>query len=221
MIEKRTFIDLFYDPSPALNVKFFNTPDEKPQSILVKNLLGPLIDNKRKKYVESICRDPRLNEFSKFYCSHDGLEFCKPVYPDNCSKVPLLTLIPSRYISDFTKQYTKGGKWAWTIDLNKSKSLYRDRDTWVIFARVAEGPSCLSVFLTGENAGCIYLVAPQPAFNILKPIAKTFNLFLDRVAKDPAAFLRLVRSYVRIRGADGQHYGFAPVEYIGNSNVKV
>ncbi|WP_426671105.1 hypothetical protein ACPPVU_07695 [Mucilaginibacter sp. McL0603] len=218
MVEKRTFLDFFNDPSPALNVKFSNVAEEESREVLVKNILGSPIDKKGKKYIESICKDVRLNDFFEFYTTHDGFEFCKPVYPDNYLKTPLFKLISSLNISNFNKQYIKGGKWAWSIDLNKSKTLYRGNDTWVAFAEIGQGPACLTIFLTGENAGCIYLVAPQPAFNILKPIAKTFNLFLDRVAKDPAAFLRLVRSYVVMQGTDGQNYGLIPVEYLSNSN---
>lgn len=220
MAEQRTFIDLFYDPSPALNVKFHNAPDEEPGKISVKNSIGSSAGWFGKKYLRSISKDPRLTEFFEFYSAHDGLELCKPFYPDNCLKNPLLQLIPARQIPGFTKQYTGNGKWAWIIDHNKSKSIYRGDDNWIAFARVDKGPSCLTIFLTGENAGSIYLAHPQPAFNILKPIAKTFNIFLDRVAKDPAAFLRLIRSYVTMKGSDGQNYGFIPVEYLSNSDMK-
>ena len=219
MVEKRSFFDFFNDPAPALNVKFSNTPDEKPRKVLVKNRLGSSIDKKGYKYIESICKDDRLNGFLEFYIAHDGLEFCTPVYPDNLHKTPLFKLIPSVNVSNFNKQYIKGGKWAWAIDLNKSKTLYRGSENWIAFAEIDRGPTCLTIFLTGENAGCVYLVTPQPAFNILKPIAKTFDLLLDRIAKDPAAFLRLVRSYVTMQGDDGQNYGFVPVEYLINSNA--
>jgi hypothetical protein len=220
MAEQRTFIDLFHDPSPALNVKFNSASDEEPIKILVKNSIGSSSGWFGKRYLRSISKGPGLNEFFEFYSSHNGVELCKPVYPDNCLKTPLLTLIPAQYISAFTKQYVKNGEWAWIIDHNKSKSIYRGNDTWIAFARVGKGPSCLTIFLDGENAGSIYLAAPQPAFNILKPIAKTFNIFLERMAKDPAAFLRLLRSYISIKDIDGQNYGYVPVEYLSNSNME-
>jgi hypothetical protein len=218
--KKRNFLDLFNDPSPALDVKFSNTAEEKARRVLIKHKLGAPIDKKGKKFIESICKDTRLNDFVEFYNVNDGCELCTPVYPDNYIKTPLLKLIPSSNIANFNKQYIKGGKWAWTIDLNKSKTLYRGNDSWVAFAEIDRGPSCLSIFLTGENTGCIYLITPQPSFNILKPIAKTFNLFLDRIVKDPAAFLRLVRSYAVMQGADSQNYGLIPVEYLKNSNTQ-
>lgn len=220
MPEKRTFPDLFNDPSPALCVKFSNTPDEEPTKILVKNSLGSSVGWFGKKYLRSISKDPRLNEFFEFYSSHNGLKFCSPVYPNSCSKTPLLQLIPARHISGFTKQYAGNGEWAWIIDNNKSKSIYRGSDSWIAFARVDKGPSCITIFLTGENAGSIYLVTPEPSFNILKPIAKTFNIFLDKMANDPAAFLRLIRAYVTMKGTDGQRYGFVPIEYLGNPDTK-
>lgn len=186
----------------------------------MKNSLGSSIGWFGKRYLRSICSDPRLNEFFEFYSSHNGLELCKPVYPNNCLKTPLLTLVPALHISAFTKQYIKNGKWAWIIDLNKSKSIYRGNDAWVAFARVDNGPSCLTIFLEGENAGSIYFAHPEPPFNILRPIAKTFNVFLQRVAKDPAAFLRLVRSYVTMKGFGGHNYGHVPAEYLSDSNIK-
>ncbi len=220
MAVTKTFLDLFNDPSPALTVKFSNTPDEKPTKILVKNSLGSSIGWFGKRYFRTLPQDARLYEFFEFYNAHNGLELCEPVHPDNCQKTPLLQLIPAQHIRDFTKQYTGNGKWAWIIDLNKSKSIYRGGDTWIAFAIVNKGPSCLTIFLTGENAGSVYLAAPEPSFDILKPIAKTFDIFLDRVAKDPAAFLRLIRAYVTMKGADGQHYGFIPVEYSDNADTK-
>ena len=220
MTEKRSFIDLFQDPSPALNVKFSSTSNEEPKQILVKNSIGSSAGWFGKRYLRSICKDPRLSDFFEFFSAHNGLELCRPVYPNNCSKTPLLTLVPAQYISAFTKQYIKNGEWAWIIDHNKSKSIYRGNDAWVAFAKVDSGPSCLTIFLDGENAGSIYLAHPQPPFNILKPIAKSFNIFLERVANDPASFFKLVRSYVSMKGVDGQNYGHVPVEYLGNSNIK-
>jgi hypothetical protein len=217
MTGKRYFLDLFNDPSPALNVKFSIKSDEKPRRVLVKHRLGSAIEKKGKKYLESIYKDDRLKYFFEFYNVHDGFELCTPFYPDNYLRRPLLRFIPASDISDFNKQYLKGGQWAWTIDLNKSKALYRNNEAWVAFAEIGQGPSCLSVFLSGENAGSIYLIAPQPAFNILKPIAKDFNFFLDRIVNDPAAFLRLTRSYVSMNNADGQNYGFLATEYLINS----
>lgn len=218
MVEKRSFLDLFTDPSPALNVKFSNTPEEKANKVLVSNKLGGLIDSKGRNYIKSVCTDVRLNDFVEFYTNYDGCELCTPIFPDDFIQIPSLKLISSSDIEIFNKQYIKNGEWAWTIDLNKSKTLYRGNDKWIIFAKINQGPSCLSVFLSGENAGAIYLITPQPKFNILKPIAKNFNLFLNRVAKDPAAFFRLVRSYVTMQGVGGQNLGFVAVNYLSNSN---
>jgi hypothetical protein len=42
-----------------------------------------------------------------------------------------------------------------------------------------------------ENAGYVYLIMPQLSFNILKPIAKGFDLFIDRFVKDPLGFFKI------------------------------
>jgi len=70
--------------------------------------------------------------------------------------------------------------------------------------------------LDGESAGNVFLLNPEPRFNTLKPIAKSFTSFLDRVAKDPAAFFKLIRAYVTLVGSDKQNYGFVPIDYIDN-----
>jgi hypothetical protein len=67
--------------------------------------------------------------------------------------------------------------------------------------------------LDGDHAGGVFFATPQPWFNILRPIAKGFNALLDRIAQDPAAFLRLTRATVVLQGADGDNYGLVPGEY--------
>jgi hypothetical protein len=216
-IKEKSFLDLFTDPSPALMVNFSRSAEERSRKILVRNKLGDVCDKKGRQYLESICKDSRLSDFLEFYLVHDGFEFCTPILATISSVVPLLKVIPSKDLSKFTDQYLNKGRWAWTIDLNKSKGLYRGNNKWISFAQIGNGPSCLATFLDGENAGCVYLVAPQPHFNILKPIAKSFNHFLERIAKDPAAFLRLTRSYISIRKTDGNNYGHVPMEYLSDS----
>ena len=218
MSKKRSFLDLFTDVSPALDIKFSNTSNENTRRVFVKNKLGLTIDKQGKKYIESICTDERLKDFVEFYNDNDGCELCIPIDADDIIKTPRVKFIPSSRVNTFNNQYIKGGKWAWTIDLNKSKTLYRGNDSWIAFAEIDSGPCCLSVFLSGENAGAIYLIAPQPAFNILKPIAQNFTQLLDRIVKDPAAFFRLIRSYVTVKRIDGQNYGFVTTDYLSNSN---
>jgi hypothetical protein len=213
-IEKKSFLDLFTDPSPALYAKFSTQSEEPPTKILLRNKLGTNIDKKGKRYLEDLCKDPRLSEFLDFYTTNDGFEFCTPFSPANVYEKPGIRLISSLNLAKFNSQYLKGGEWAWTIDLNKSKEFYRGDCSWIAFAEIDGGPACLTIFLHGENAGCVYYVTPQPHFNILKPIAKSFNLLLERIAKDPAAFLRLVRSYVSLRKPDGYNYGYVPIEYL-------
>ncbi|MEX2514005.1 MAG: hypothetical protein WD398_13955 [Cyclobacteriaceae bacterium] len=89
----------------------------------------------------------------------------------------------------FTSQYLPNRKWAWTIDLIKTKALYRSEYKGLAFAEVNGGPACFTIFLDGENAGKIYLLNPQPHFNILKPIAKTYTDLMNRIAKTLKPFL--------------------------------
>ena len=43
------------------------------------------------------------------------------------------------------------------------------------------------MFLDGDDGGSVFVVTPQPWFNILRPIAKGFHALLSRIAQDPAA----------------------------------
>jgi hypothetical protein len=211
---KRTFREFLADPSPALQVKFSPKSEEEPIMIHVKNKVGVALEGKGKEYLRKLCQDSRLHSFFAFYSVCDGLDLCAPYSPSNCEPTPLLRLIPSSKVEQFNRQYIGKGQWAWTIDLNKSKALYRGESSWIAFAGIGSGPSCLTIFLDGEHAGCVYLVAPQPSFNILKPIAKSFDLLLDKIVKDPAAFFRLAGSFVTMKKSDGQNYGFKTVGYI-------
>lgn len=89
-------------------------------------------------------------------------------------------------------------------------------DPWITFAEIDSAPACLTLFLDGDRAGNVFYLTPQPPFNILRPVAVSFNALIDRIAKDLPAFLRLVRATVTIRGADGENYGFRPVEYVAD-----
>ena len=216
-VGKKSFLDLFIDPSPALMVSFSRSAEELSKKILVRHKLNGPCDKKGRHYLETICKDPQLSDFLGFYLIHDGFEFCIPSLPNASNQSSLLKMIPSNDLPKFSDQYMKKGRWAWTIDLNKTRQLYRGENKWISFAQIDHGPSCLAIFLDGENAGCVYLVAPQPHFNILKPVAKSFNLFLQRIAKEPAAFLRLTKAYVSIRKTDGYDYGHVPMEYLSDS----
>lgn len=179
----------------------------------VQNKLFTGGKRKGKEYIASICTNPKLKEFAGFYLDHDGFELAIPLAPKNCLRRPLLTQLSAAEIKDTTKRYLPGGRWAWTMDLNKSKALYRVSEPWIVFAQIEEGPKCLTTFLGGENAGNIYLSEPQPHFDILKPIARGYQALQDRIAKDPAAFLRLVQATVSFR-IDGMNFGHVPINYV-------
>jgi hypothetical protein len=212
--KKRNFYDLFKTDKPVLNVKFNTNSDELPTEIVVENKLKKETDIEGLKNLEKKCSDSRLKDFLDFYSEYNGFSLGTALLPTNSLKKPLLQQLPLSDLIKFTELYLPNGKWAWTIDLNKTKELYRGEQKWIAFAKVDEGPACLTIFLDGENAGSIFLLNPQPHFNILKPIAKSYNLLLERIAKDPAAFFKLIRAYVIIVEKDKQNYGYVPIEYI-------
>jgi hypothetical protein len=213
---KRTFLDLFSTTRPLLKVKFNVSSDAEPTEVQIENKLEKNVDKKGVGKLSEICTDSRLNDFVAFYSKFNGFTLGTSIQPNNAVKKPLLKQFPVTDLTKFTEQYLPNGKLAWTIDYNKTKNLYRSEHKWLAFAEVDGGPSCLTIFLDGENAGNVFLANPEPRFNTLKPIAKTFTAFLDRIAKDPAAFFKLTRAYVTLVGKDKQNYGHVPVEYIDN-----
>lgn len=212
---KRTFFDFFEDKTPVLSVKFA-VQEEASQQVKIQNQLFKQSNFKELEHLKSICSDVRLQSFLSFYTAYDGFEIGNYKVALGAQNPPLLVQYPAAKLKEFTARYLPGGKLAWTIDLNKSAALYRGADQWLAFAEVGGGPACLTIFLTGGNAGSIYLLCPQPRFNILKPIAKDYQSLLDRIAKDPAAFLKLTRAFVTITGKDRENYGYVPVEYLPN-----
>lgn len=211
---KRIFYDLFKTDRPVLNVKFSVNSDETPTEVYIENSLGKKTDTNDLIELARICKGERLKDFVDFYSNYDGFNLATPTITKNAVSKTLLRQLPASDILKFTNQYLPGGQWAWTIDLNKTKAIYRAESKWLAFAEVDGGPACLTIFLDGENSGNIFLLNPQPHFNILKPIAKTYTDLLNRIAKDPAAFFKMTRAYVTIVGKDKQNYGHVPVEYI-------
>lgn len=214
------FLRLFSDPAPALRIKF-SPSDEHAKTVRVRHSLGPLPDAASCKYLEALLPNQNLSEFCEFYQQHDGAELCT-TFDARCGRDrPLLQFKPANSIAAFTNRYAPTGDRGWIIDLNKTKALYRSPAPWIVFAEIDGGPMCLTTFLNGENAGFIFFAAPQPQFNILRPIAKGFEPLLHRIASDVPAFLRLIRATVCLRGDVGQNYGFSPVEYLANAENEV
>jgi hypothetical protein len=211
---RKAFLDRVLDPSPALRVKYWPESDEMPRTVEVAHRLGSVPVGEGRDYLNSLRGHAALAEFVEFYENHDGLQFCR-TFDSRFDEVrPLLEFKPAESLAGFTNRYNSGGNLAWTIDLNRSKSLYRGSASWLAFAEIGSGPACLTIFRDGEHAGKVFYVTPQPPFNILRPIAQGFDALLGRIAVDAAAFLRLVRATVSLRGPDGFNYGYVPVEYL-------
>jgi hypothetical protein len=213
MAVPNALLDRAADPSPSLRVKFSPESDEKPQTINVEHLLGAPPTGAGRHFLNTLVEYPALGELLDFYKKYNGMQFCRTFNSRYDEVRPLLELKPAESVASFTGRYSPGGDLAWTMDLNKSKSLYRGSARWLGFAEIDSGPACLTIFLDGDHAGSVFFSTPQPWFNILRPIAKGFNALLDRIAGDVAAFLRLVRATVTLLGADGDNYGLVPIEY--------
>lgn len=207
----KSFLDRAADPSPSLQVKFWSDPEEKPLAVQVEHRLGKRPSKAGRDYLKSLAEHRSLREFIGFYKKHNGFQFCRTFDSGFDEVRPLLEFKPAESIASFTDRYSPNGDLAWTMDLNKSKNLYRGSARWLAFAQIDSGT--LTIFLDGDHAGCVFFVTPQPWFNILRPIAKGFNALLDRIANDIPAFLRLVRATVTLRGIDGYNYGMTAVEY--------
>jgi hypothetical protein len=212
-------LERFRDASPALRVKFWNTPEEEPISVRVSHSLGRKPGAASRANLKSLAEYAGARELRDFYSKHDGLKLCITHDARYGEERPLIELMPAAAIPHFTNRYQPGGDLAWTIDLNKSRCIYRGSDSWIAFSEIDSGPCCLTLLLDGQKAGSVFYLAPQPRFNILRPIAASFDALLSRIAQDPAAFLRLVRARVAIRGADGENYGFQPIAYVADQRV--
>lgn len=207
-------LNRFGDGHPAIAARFFgDETDETPTIVSVEHRLGMTPKKAGNNFLADITKHKEMREFVTFYEEHNGFQLCRTLDSRYGEIRPMLEFKPAEEIREFTGRYLPGSELAWTIDLNKTSRLYRNTDSWIAFAEVDSGPACLTTFLEGENAGAIYYVTPQPEFNILRPIAPGFYTLLKRIADDIAAFLRLVRATVTLKGMDGQNYGLRPIEY--------
>jgi hypothetical protein len=207
------FLRVFSDPAPALCIKF-REEDAVSKTVQVQHRVGSVAGAAGQGFLDSLQAHPAMGALREFYQAHDGLELCRTFNALRRGDRPMLEFKPADGITAFTARYIPGGDLSWIMDLNKSRAIYRGADSWIAFAEVDTGPCCLTTFVDGPNAGCVYFAAPQPGFNILRPIARSFEALLERVAKDLPAFLRLVRATVCLRGDDGQNYGYKPFEYL-------
>src|SRR5262245_59751961 len=127
-------LDRAADPSPSLRVKFWPESDEKPQTIKVEHVLGARSAGEGRDYQNSLAEYSALRELLGFYKKHNGLQFCRTFDSRYDEVRPLLELKPAECIASFTGRYAPDGDLAWTMDLNKSKSLYWGSARWLAFA---------------------------------------------------------------------------------------
>ncbi|RQH04358.1 hypothetical protein D1Y85_18000 [Paraburkholderia dinghuensis] len=217
------------DPDPALRVKFHILGGivEPPRLTPVQHVLWPIANERDKQAREASIEDlsnwPGATELVKFYSQYDGFFFCRAYDVRYDKALPLVDIFGATEIRELTRRYEPGGDRAYSIEHNKSNKIYRGGSgSWIVFGEIDGGPNALSLFLDGEFAGNVFLIQCQPRFNILKPIAKGFEALLQRMGKDPAAFLRLVGATVTLSGEEHwpgfdpglPQYGFTPLDYL-------
>jgi hypothetical protein len=212
------FLTLLSHPNPALAIKFSHGEAEEPIVVGLRNSLSAKQETAGRHYIESINENGVIDSLSHFYERYGGGGLFAPHSSPNIKQTPLIQFVPAALVRKFTAQYEPGGDRAWIMEHNKTKAIYRGADKWIAFAQVVEGPSCLCIFLSGENAGGVFFAEPQPHFNTLKPIAKNFNIFLERIAKDPASLLRLIRAYVTVKQHNNSNFGYYAVSYLPNAS---
>src|SRR5690242_13636479 len=123
------FLRLLSGPSPELRVKFRKT-DLESKIIRVQHRLGskPMIESYE--FLDSLGKHNWLNTFCEFYQQHDGVENCRTFDARHWEDRPLFEFISATNIRTFTGRYLPGGDLDWTMDLNKSKALYRSSASW-------------------------------------------------------------------------------------------
>lgn len=211
---KKDFLDLFSSRNHALKVKYNIHSRDQSTLIRIENKLEKEIDPKGLDTIRKLCGDTRLFSFADSYSKYNGFSLGIPIGPKYRFKKPLLRQVSASELGKFTKNYMPNGKWAKVMDMNKIRWLYRNDYNWLAFAEIDAGPDCLTIFLDGRNTGKIFIASPQPHINIFRPIAHSYKDLLNRIARDPAGFLKLIRADVTFMGKDYQLQGKVQVEYI-------
>jgi hypothetical protein len=202
----RTIIELFNSKTKELEVK---CRWESPKTVIILASINDQNNTYPFNELSNIKDQSTLLNFFQFYQQYNGFNFEVKTKKGQFEN-PIFKLLSEEEIPAWTAHFQPGGKFAYAIDFNKSKSLYRSNHKWIIIATIFTGYSALAMFLEGENCGKIFLIVPEPEFNILKPIARNFTHLLERISNDPAAFFKLVRAPIVIRGL--AHYASRYIE---------
>ena len=148
MTNPNAFLERFTDPAPALVIKFgYTDPKETPKTVKVKHRLGSVPSADGRLCLKTLEQHAALRELCEFYKNHDGAELCKASVSQFREAETMLEFKSVDTISKFTSQYRHDGENAWVIDYNKTKKLYRCSESWIVFAKIGLGPSCLTIFL--------------------------------------------------------------------------
>lgn len=189
---RRGLLSVFADPDPGLAFRELVEPPEPGRTQRVRHVLaGPPAKAAREELGRWVAAGEPLGGLANFYSEHDGGKLC--VIRTEESEEPLLSLLPIEQWEASSAAYRSGGELDWVVDLcsyRRARSLYRGEARWVVFGRIERGPGCLVAFLDGEHTGNIFFLAPEPNFNVARPVAVRFERLEQRIGKDLAAFLR-------------------------------
>ena len=202
----RTIIELFNSKTKELEVK---CRWESPKTVVISASIFNQTKTNPFNELINIENQATLHDFFQFYNEYNGFNFEVKTKKGQLEN-PIFNLLSEEEIPEWTNYFQPGGKYAYAIDFNKSKELYRSKDKWIVIATIYKGYSALAMFLEGENCGKIFLIDPEPKFNIIKPIARNFTYLLELITNDPAAFFKLVRAPIVIRGL--AHYASRYIE---------
>ncbi len=215
----REFLALFRDPAPGLVLEACQEAGLPEHGIAVEHRLHRRPSKTALARLSALGEGGGVPELREFYSKHDGAELCIRRRPQLEAGEPLVRLEPIESWAELTATYQPGGEYDWTIDHNayrKTGALYRGSDPWIVFGRIEHGPACLTTFLRGPNEGRIYYLAPEPGFDIVRPVAKSFLALLARMGADLAGFLHLCQATVAVppRAEDDFPYGLAVLQYV-------
>jgi hypothetical protein len=217
------FLALMADRTPALVVETeWNVSSRRKKMLApVQHRLGGAASPAARKEIQRLLRHRMLAGMKAFYTKHDGAEICiDREYEDEPA---LLTLEPALRWAKLTARYTGKGEWAWTIDYcsrTKARSFYRGKHRWIVIATLEKGPACLTTFLDGPDAGKVFYLTPEPAWDILVPVAPSFSDLLDRMAQDLSLFFRRISVTVSRTSPRGEPWGLRPLAYLKNRRPK-
>lgn len=205
-----SFLDLFNHPAPGLVFGPHERAGVGRRAYHAPHFLpGRPLWWRRRLVRKLASRHPAaLADFVEFYTAHDGCALC--IRPDtlNGGYAAALTFLPVAVWSAAIRPFLRAGDRAWALD---ELPFYRSGE-WRVFAASPSESTCLTIFFDGEHqgrslAGQIYYISLDPVLSMKEPLAPTFADLLDRIGRDPAAFLSDMGYCSHVQSEQGDYYG--------------